>query len=126
MAGVVKIEITESIDTLKKLLTNAHTAQEKEKIQTLYWLKTQTVSIVQQIAIMLGRHRVTVQTWLREYRTGGINFLLKLNQKKPGRPRTIPTNVVEKLKEELKNPEGFQSYGEIQSWLKTCFDINTA
>ncbi len=126
MAGVVKIEITESIDTLKKLLSNARTVKEKEKIQTLYWLKTQTVSIVQQIAIMLGRHRVTVQTWLREYRTGGINFLLKLNQKKPGRPRTIPTNVVEKLKEELKNPEGFQSYGEIQSWLKTCFDINTA
>ena len=103
MAGVVKIEITESIDTLEKLLTNARTAQEKEKIQTIYWLKTKTVSIVQQIAIMLGRHRVTVQTWLREYRTGGLNFLLKLNQKKPGRPRAIPTNVVEKLKEDPSN-----------------------
>ncbi len=116
MSGVVKIEITESESTLKKLLIKARSSKEKEKLQTLYWLKTKTVLIVKKIAIMLGRHRVTVQTWLSEYRAGGLNFLLKLNQKKPGRPRVIPTNAVEKLKEELNNPEGFESYGEIQSW----------
>ena len=43
MSGVVKIEISESRSTLKKLLINARSAKEKEKIQTLYWLKTKTV-----------------------------------------------------------------------------------
>jgi hypothetical protein len=40
MSGVVKIEITESAETLKQLLQNASTPQEKERIQTIYWLKT--------------------------------------------------------------------------------------
>ncbi len=52
MSGVVKIEISESAETLKKLLTNASIPQEKERIQTIYWLKTKTVETVKQIAIM--------------------------------------------------------------------------
>ena len=43
MSGVVKIEITESAETLKEILKNARTPQEKERIQTIYWLKTKTV-----------------------------------------------------------------------------------
>ena len=36
MSGVVKIEISESVETLKKLLINARTPTEKERIQTIY------------------------------------------------------------------------------------------
>ncbi len=126
MSGVVKIEISESTETLKKLLKNASTPQEKERIQTIYWLKTKTVETVKQIAIMLGRNRVTVQKWLRKYREGGLDFLLEPKKNVGGRPRSIPPYIVEKLQTELKNPEGCKSYGEIQLWLKTCFDIDVA
>ncbi len=126
MSGVVKIEITESAETLKKLLTKASTPQEKERIQTIYWLKTETVKTVKEIAIMLGRNRVTVQKWLRKYRTGGIKLLLESKKNQGGRPRSISASAIAKLKEELKNPEGFQSYGEIQVWLRNCFDIDVA
>lgn len=123
MSGVVKIEINESVETLKKLLKSASTAQEKERLQTIYWLKTHTVETVKEIAIMLGRNRVTVQKWLGKYRTGGLNLLLEPKKNLGGRPSSIPPNVIEKLEAELQNPEGFQSYGEIQQWLTTCFDI---
>ena len=126
MSGVVKIEITESAETLKKLLINASTPQEKERIQTIYWLKTQTVKTVKEIAIMLGRNRVTIQKWLHKYRTDGINLLLESKKNKGGRPRALPAQAIAKLKEELKNPEGFQSYSEIQLWLRTCFEIDVA
>lgn len=126
MSGVVKIEITESAETLKKLLKNASTPQEKERIQTIYWLKTKTVETVKQIAIMLGRNRVTVQKWLRKYRTGGLNLLLEPKNNPGGRPTSISPKIIAKLQEELKNPEGFQSYGEIQLWLRTCFGIDVA
>ena len=46
MSGVVKIQINESVETLKKLWKNVSTAQEKERLQTIYWLKTQTVKTV--------------------------------------------------------------------------------
>ncbi len=126
MSGVVKIEISESAETLKKLLKNARSPEEKERIQAIYWLKTHTVETVKQIAIMLGRNRVTVQKWLRKYRTGGINLLLEPKKNVGGRPTSIPPDVIEKLKEELKNPEGFESYGEIQLWLTTCFNIDVS
>ena len=126
MSGVVKIEITESAETLKKLLINALTPKEKEKILTIYWLKTETVTIVQEIAKMLSRHRTTIQNWLRKYRSGGLNRLLKLNQQKLGRPSLFSNQALEKLKEKLNNPEGFQSYGEIQGWLNTNFKIEAA
>ena len=124
MSGVVKIEISESADTLKLLLQKAKTPQEKERLQTLYWLKTKTITTVTQIARMLGRNRVTVQKWLYKYRTGGLNVFLEQKQNLGGRPRSIPVEVIDKLKEELQKPEGFQSYGEIQQWLATCFDLN--
>ncbi len=54
MSGVVKIEISESADKLKLLLQKAKTSQEKERLQTLYWLKTKTITTVTQIARMLG------------------------------------------------------------------------
>ena len=126
MSGVVKIKIKESAATLKKLLTNANTPQRKERIQTIYWLKTQTVTTVKQIAVMLGRNRVTVQKWLKKYRQGGLDFLLETKKNVGGRPRSIPQDIVEKLQQELKNPEGFDSYNEIRLWLKTCFDIDVA
>ena len=126
MSGVVKIEIIESAEMLRELLKNAKTPQEKERIQAIYWLKTHTIETVKQIAIMLGRNRVTVQKWLRKYRTGGLNLLLESKKNKQGRPNSIPPYVVEKLKSELKNPEGFKSYGEIQIWLKDCFEIDVA
>ena len=124
MSGVVKIEINESAETLKELLKKAKTPQEKERVQTLYWLKTKTITTVKQIAIILGRNRVTVQKWLHKYRSGGLNHLLEPKTNLGGRPSSIPGSVIDKLKEELQKPEGFQSYGEIQQWLTSCFDIN--
>ena len=108
MSGVVKIEIIESTEILKKLLKNAHTLQEKERLQAIYWLKSNTVGTVLQISVMLGRNRVTVQKWLKKSRNGGLNSLLE-KKKSSGRPTLISSEIVEKLKEELKEPEGFES-----------------
>ena len=108
MSGVVKIEIIESTEILKKLLKNAHTLQEKERLQAIYWLKSNTVGTVKQISVMLGRNRVTVQKWLKKSRNGGLNSLLE-KKKSSGRPTLISSEIVEKLKEELKEPEGFES-----------------
>jgi transposase len=51
-------------------------AEQKEKVQALYWLKTKTVDSVSAIAVYLGRHGTTVQRWLASYRQGGLEELL--------------------------------------------------
>ncbi|NEO92527.1 MAG: helix-turn-helix domain-containing protein [Moorea sp. SIO3G5] len=67
--------------------------------------------------MLLGCHRTTVSPWFSLYRRGEIEGLLEHN-KKSGRPRNIPLDVEEKLRIQLKQPEGFSSYGEVQLWLK--------
>lgn len=77
MAGIYKLEIQESEETLKQLLREQKTASGKERIHLLYLLKSKQVATVQEAAVILGRHRATLQEWLRLYREGGIAALLQ-------------------------------------------------
>jgi hypothetical protein len=51
MSGVVLIEIRETESELKALLKKEKDAQRHEKLQVLYWLKTQTVETVLSAAV---------------------------------------------------------------------------
>jgi putative transposase len=59
------------------------------------------------------------------YRTGGIEELL-CQKPRPGRPRIMTPEIVEKLSEELNQVEGFSSYKEVHQWLTSCCDITVA
>lgn len=77
MAGVYKLEIDESVEELKQTLAAQKSARAKERVQLLYLLKTGHATTVQHGAQILDRNRVTVQTWLRLYREGGMETLLE-------------------------------------------------
>ncbi len=86
----------------------------QERVQVLYWLKTNQANSVGHLAALVGRHPTTVSRWLSKYRRGGLKALLTI-ESSPGRPATIPPFAIALLKEELSDPEGFSSYGEILS-----------
>jgi transposase len=122
MAGVYKLEIIETAADLKQRLRSQKTASDKERIQLLYLLKTGQATTVQSAATLLGRHRVTVQEWLRLYRTGGLAALLT-HTPRTGRRQSIPLWAQEALNQRLHQSEGFNSYGEICQWLETQLGI---
>jgi putative transposase len=125
MSGVVKIHIAETEEVLKTLLLKVESPQNKERIQTLYWLKTKRVTTVLEIATLLGRHRTTVQRWLSNYRQGGLERLLE-ERKSPGRPKLMTPGIIERLLVELQEAEGFHSYQEVQRWLLSCCDLQVS
>ena len=125
MSGVLKIEIVESEATLKKLLTQQKSAKTVERVQVLYWLKTNQANSVGHLAAMLGRHRTTVSRWLSKYRREGLKALLTI-ESSPGRSAIIPPLAIALLKQELADPEGFSSYGEIQTWLETVCEVKAS
>ncbi|NQE37857.1 helix-turn-helix domain-containing protein [Microcoleus asticus] len=125
MSGVVKIEIRETEEELKVLLRREKDAHRHEKLQVLYWLKTQTVDSVLSAAVRLGKHRTTIQRWLSSYRSGGIEELL-LQKPRSGRPRIMNPETVERLSKELQEPEGFSSYKEVHQWLTSCCEVKAA
>jgi transposase len=122
MAGVYKLEITETETELKQRLRTQKTASDKERIQLLYLLKTEQAQTIQDAAALLGRHRVTVQEWLRLYRRGGLATLLG-HKPRTGRRQSIPQWAQEALQQRLHQSEGFNSYGEICQWLETQLGI---
>jgi transposase len=122
MAGVYKIEISESKAELKELLRKEKTGSGKERIQVLYLLKTKKAETVTEAAEMLGRNRVTVQDWLGKYRQGGLEKLLS-KKVSTGRPRKVTQWAEKALEKRLKEKERFDSYGEICEWLEEKLGI---
>ena len=90
MSGVYQLEIKETATELKELLAIQKTATAKERVQLLYLLKTGHGQTISQTAEMIGRNRVTLHKWIRQYKAGGIGGLLK-QKSSPGRPRIIPS-----------------------------------
>ena len=121
MSGVPKIAIAESVETLKSLMKQQKTALGYAKVQALYLIKIQAVETVRYLAVIVGRSEPTIHHWLKLYRTGGIEKLLEAPPK-TGRPKKLDIETVASIQRELSDPEGFNSYQEIQIWLFTCLD----
>jgi transposase len=122
MAGIYKLEISESEEELKEMLDQQKTASDKERVQVLYLLKSKQAETVQAAAHLVGRNRVTVQEWLKEYRQGGISGILT-HKPRVGRKTKIPDWAQKALQKQLQQEEGFNSYGEIRQWLQEKLGI---
>ncbi len=88
MPGRPKIDIMESVETLKKLMKAQTTILGYNKVHSLYLLQSNKAETVREIASLLGKGEATIHRWFRLYRAGGIDGLLK-ERKSPGRPKTL-------------------------------------
>lgn len=125
MVGVTKVEIQESVEELHELLIKQKVASSRERVQALYLLKMGQIKTIQDVAVVVGRERVTVQRWLKTYTESGINGLLSI-KKSTGRPPIINNLTKEQLLKELEQPEGFKSYKEIRTWLKAVEGVEAS
>ena len=125
MTRPFQIEIHESQQELEKALKHATTASSKERLQMLYWLQSGQVTSRQALAELLGRDKATITRWLKKYKDGGRSGLLSVKHA-PGQPAIVSGEALERLKQRLQDPQGFQSYGQIQKWLGSEFGLNIA
>jgi len=122
MAGTTSVEVKESLDEIAAQLRHAKTPKDKERLQVLYWLKQDNPPSISAIAKASGKHRNTLQTWLMQYRTGGIEAMLDV-KKSPGGVRVIPQWAEAALAKRLQESEGFPSYGAVQQWLSQTLGV---
>ncbi len=126
MTGVCKLEITETTEELKSLLQKQKYVSNFQKLQALYLFKIDQVKTVKDLAITLGRNRITVQRWLHTYRTEGLAGLLKVKHS-GGRKPMIPGAAMAGLQKRLQDPNSFfSSYGEIQTWLQSEYGLDVS
>lgn len=117
MANQIKLDISETAVELKTLLKKESNLQKKERLQALYLLKSGQVTTLEALSKLLVKDPSTIYRWFQKYKTEGLTGLLKL-YKPAGKPCSLSPEAIERLKQKLQNPEGFKSYGEIQSWLR--------
>ena len=120
-----KVEISESLEELSKALKYAKSASSKERLQMLYWLKSGQVTSRRSLAERMGRDKATITRWLRKYKDGGCSNLLQVKHA-PGRVAIVQGEVLDRLKQRLKDPQGFHSYGQIQEWLVDELGVDIA
>lgn len=125
MPGVLKLKITESGEQLKTLLAKQTTARGRERVQALYLLKIGQVKTLKELAVLLGRDPATIYRWFQKYKEDGLEGILEV-KKGQGRKPAIPPEVMQKLKQHLEQPETFNSYGEVKTWLKNQFGVDAS
>ncbi len=123
MTGKLKIEIVESVETLSKLLKQEKNPQKKERIQALYWIKTNLAETIGYLSALSGKHRTTVSRWLSSYRKGGFSKMVDIYNSSGRKPKILP-EIQQILINELNDKEGFSSYKEIPTWLYTVHDLD--
>lgn len=114
---MVKIEIAETTIELEELLRLTELIEVRERIQVIYWMKSDRVKTVTAISLLLGKHRTTISRWLNIYRTQGLKALLT-KEKSSGRNKKITPFIEQSLKKKLQDSEQFHSYKEAHLWLK--------
>jgi transposase len=123
MSRRLELEITESAEELKTRLHQQSEVKLKERVQALYLLKSEQVTELNALGKVLGRHPSTLYRWFEGYWARGLAGVLELGTGHNGRARAIPPGVEQALKQRLKEPPGFKSYGAIQQWLREEYGL---
>lgn len=63
--------------------------------------------------------------WLKRYQQEGIEALLELKTP-PGKQSLVPPQVMNQLRQKLTQPQGFNSYSQIQEWLSQECQVTLA
>jgi len=105
--------IKEDISQLEQMLKTEKDARLKERILALYLIKTKQAKTRIAVAKMLAKYRTTIGDWFEAYEKNGMSGLLTIKTHS-NRKSSIPPDVLEQLKQKLKDPEGFNSYKAIQ------------
>ena len=117
MSGRPPIKITESVESLRELLKQPKRILAYNKVQMLYLFQSKQVETVREVSAVLGKSEAKIHRWLFQYKDGGLENLLK-NRQVFGGPKKFSVEIAASLQQELRDPEGFQSYQEVHFGLR--------
>lgn len=125
MTSVLHIDIQESGEELKELMSQQTKARLRDRVRAIYLYKMGQVQTRRELATILGCNESTLYRWFCRYQSQGLTGLLQVKTS-PGKPSKLPADVLEGLRQRLQERDGFQSYGEIQSWLADEYNVQAA
>lgn len=125
MTNVFHVEIQESEEELKELMSGQRLARLRDRVRALYLCKSGQVQTRRELAALLGCNESTLYRWFCLYQSEGLTGLLQVKTS-PGKPSKLPPDVLEGLRTRLGERDGFESYGAIQTWLAQEYNVQAA
>lgn len=119
----VKIDIAESAEELLELLEQETDERKCQKLRTLYFLRTQKVKNVRHIAQIFKLHRTTVGGWLKLYRQGGLENLLRNGNAERLTSAKIPDSLINSIVTKFKHSPVLPSADVVKAWVKEELEI---
>ena len=116
-------DITESVEELKSLMGQSKQGYQKQRLSTLYLLRSGQAKNRKRVAELLGVHRTTIGQWMSSDETGGLEKLLE-RRYPPGRIPALTEEQQNSLRAELQKSQGFRSYTEIQQYIADTFGVD--
>lgn len=77
MARAINLNITESKQDLRLLLSQQSLDRNKDRIVSLYLLKIGKVKTLRELSPIVGRNPTTLHCWLQIYKNQGLEELLQ-------------------------------------------------
>ncbi len=116
--------IWESEKELQEMMRKESDAHKRERIQMLFLLSSKQARNRKEVARIIGVNRETVGGWLTKYEQGGMSKLLEI-EPRGGSQSSLPKQVIEGMRNQLAQPEGFKSYHQLLAWVMKTFTITT-
>ncbi len=113
--------ISESAEQLKDLLTYEQAAKRRTRLHLLFLIRSGQVQSREEAAPRLIVHRNSVWAWLKAYKAGGLEQILRIGTTGP-KPaqKSLSAPVFDALEKQVES-EGFAGYTHAQEWLRTKF-----
>lgn len=117
------MNITETVDELKKLLVKQKTLKGEKRIKCLVDIKSGKFDTRVQLADYLGVHIRTLERWLNSYKSGGVSELL--TDKPKNKQSKIVTPAIHKgLERRVNDPHNpFLGYWDAQNWVNQEYGV---
>jgi transposase len=114
--------IKEEGGALKQQMQGERDGRKRQRLHMLYLFASGQAQERQVAARLLGVERNTVGRWLSTYEQGGLEALLAVYIP-TGKVAAVEGANLAQLQQALAQPQGFGSYGEIQTWLVQTLGI---
>ena len=117
------LEITESLLTLRKLLSKQKSLRSQQRIKCLIDIKTGRFDTRQELADYLSIHIRTMERWLLNYRAGGVVLMLSDKPKNKG-SKIISNEIHKGLEQRVNDPNNpFLGYWDAQQWVVEKYGV---
>jgi transposase len=116
--------IHESEEELLALFNTIHDRERRNRIHAVFLVKMGYCQTRKAVAQALHVERKAVERWLKHYEHDGLPSLLVSHRSHCGKRPRIQGEPLAQLHAKLNQPEGFQGYQSICTWLHERFGLD--